>query len=351
MRRVIIVLVLSLFMMDIPVSAQVVERVFLRDGRYLDGYVAEQIPGEEVSVMTQGQLETYAWTDIVKTVKDLFCSPENGGVREILTLKSGESLIGRILEQNIGYSLEFKLENGDVRTVSNEDLVTIESEPVLSDIPVWDQLILLDRLVLDDSSSVEGFIVCRKMDESVTILPCDNSGLQTIPLQRIAAYQKFVNEQPVDEQPVDVQPVMKERPVSEDTVSEPPVSDPVPVSVLLDDKEQELAVCTDMGYEVFVECAEPSSVPVGKEVSVKTSGLAIEGDVALYKLKSQELELVDGSKITRYVFSEDSFVETLETDRNPEYMLIKLNVKRIGYYFLSLGNTETGIVIEVYKAR
>mgnify|MGYP001775724309 CR=1 FL=1 len=190
--KAILVLILAVVTAVFSVSAQEIEKVYLKDGRCFDGYISKQIPGETVYVTTSQGIAILPWNDICKTEKlqqDESCM----GIKELVVLSCGDTLTGRIVEQVLGQSLLLKLDGGPYMGISISDILSIQSEPISDSVSIWEQIPLLDSLVLKDGTAVDGVILSRKMGESVTVLLRDSTETVVCDLSEIAAYYKIQN--------------------------------------------------------------------------------------------------------------------------------------------------------------
>lgn len=139
---------------------------------------------------TRDGVAIFPW-DSVERTKKLSHNDSRSGIREILILSYGDTLTGRIVEQKIGHSILFKLDEGMYMEINMPDILSIQSEPIADSVSIWEQVPMLDRIVLNDGTSVDGFISLREMGKSVTLLLKDGSGSKRYALSEIAAYQKL----------------------------------------------------------------------------------------------------------------------------------------------------------------
>ena len=190
MMRLILILMLAVSSAIFTVSAQEVDKVRLKDGRCFNGYISKQIPGESVFVTTSDGIVLIPWEDIDRTEKILQENPCSG-IREVVVLSYGDTLTGRIVNQELGRNILFQLDRGSYMEVNVSDILSIKSEPISDTISIWRQFPLLDRLVLKSGEVVDGVILSREMGKSVTMLFRDSSESKTYALSEIAVYQKI----------------------------------------------------------------------------------------------------------------------------------------------------------------
>lgn len=302
--------------------AQTVDKVYLQSGQILEGYISEQIPGKEITVTTESGARTCNWSDIVRTEK-VFDEKAPASITETVTLKSGESITGRILVQNIGKDMTVGMQDGKRRTIPIDSVAVISSEVASSGESVWDKAPLLDRIILKDSTAVEGFIISRQMGESVSILKQNRFKPQTYPLNAIACYQKFKNG--------NFEPEI--------------VSD---VKVTVEGKDVAFLNTSIMFDEVRIAAEDMPQTFSENPMTVEVYGLDIKSPVNVYKVKDEYLE--DEVNVA-YVFnmSDKPATEAAVVDRTGDKTVLTLEVKKSGYYFVALNDFKAGIIIELYK--
>lgn len=302
--------------------AQTVDKVYLQSGQILEGYISEQIPGKEITVTTESGARTCNWSDIVRTEK-VFDEKAPASITETVTLKSGESITGRILVQNIGKDMTVGMQDGKRRTIPIDSVAVISSEVASAGESVWDKAPLLDRIILKDSTAVEGFIISRQMGESVSILKQNRFKPQTYPLNAIACYQKFKNG--------NFEPEI--------------VSD---VKVTVEGKDVAFLNTSIMFDEVRIAAEDMPQTFSENPMTIEVYGLDIKSPVNVYKVKDEYLE--DEVNMA-YVFnmSDKPATEAAVVDRTGNKTVLTLEVKKSGYYFVALNDFKAGIIIELYK--
>ena len=302
--------------------AQTVDKVYLQSGQILEGYISEQIPGKEITVTTESGARTCNWSDIVRTEK-VFDEKAPASITETVMLKSGESITGRILVQNIGKDMTVGMQDGKRRTIPIDSVAVISSEVASAGESVWDKAPLLDRIILKDSTAIEGFIISRQMGESVSILKQNRFKPQTYPLNAIACYQKFKNG--------NFEPEI--------------VSD---VKVTVEGKDVAFLNTSIMFDEVRIAAEGMPQTFSGNPMTVEVYGLDIKSPVNVYKVKDEYLE--DEVNVA-YVFnmSDKPATEAAVVDRTGNKTVMTLEIKKSGYYFVALNDFKAGIIIELYK--
>lgn len=132
-----------------------------------------------------------AWADIVKTTKTQDDISEN--VNDVVKLKNGQSLTGHVIEQIIGYEIRIRTLEGEINAVSFPDIVSVSSQQTDKTRALRSDCRFIDRVELNDGSSVEGFITSRIMGRHLVMETSGNVRNKEIPLSDIAKYVKIPN--------------------------------------------------------------------------------------------------------------------------------------------------------------
>lgn len=133
------------------------------------------------------------WTDVVRTIKPDNRSQIFAGINDVVVLKNGNELTGYVTEQILGFELRIRTLSNEIISVKFPDIASIRSKLVDNEKSLWKHLPLLDKIVLKDGSSVEGFIVSRTMGSNLTIMTREDSTEKVVKLNDIAKYLKLPN--------------------------------------------------------------------------------------------------------------------------------------------------------------
>lgn len=135
------------------------------------------------------------WTDVVRTIKPDDRQQIFADINDVVVLKNGYEFTGYVTEQILGFELRIRTLSNEIISVKFSDIASIRSKQVDKEKSLWKQLPLLDKIVLNDGSSVEGFIVSRTMGNSLTIITREDSTEKVVKLNDIAKYLKLPNAQ------------------------------------------------------------------------------------------------------------------------------------------------------------
>ena len=321
------IIVSAVLMIVSPSFAQVVDRVYLRDGRSFDGFISEQVPGIELTVTTRNGNEVCNWHDVIKTEK-ISVGSEGKGIIEKITLTSGEVIEGKIIVQDIGNDIVLRLSSGTRRTVPVSEVAIISSEPISKEISLWEQVPLLDRIILKDGTSIEGFIVSRQMNDSVSILQKNRFKPKICHLADIDRYQKIINNDYCFD-------------AGKSSHSE----------VKVNGKTVRLAeVCIDVD-NVRITSNNIIQATVTEPLVIETSDLETEASVRMYKTKYDYGD-DDNNIKPAYVFNAlaNPVAEAqLERRGDGNFRIQFTDIRKQGVYFIAFNGYESGILVELYK--
>ena len=121
-----------------------------------------------------------------------FTDPESFCDR--LTLPSGESIDGQLMEQNLYTGiLKFRPLEGAVKTFRKSGVLSVRSGLHNHDDNIWTRLPYCDRVICKDGTSEDGFIVSKVFGASVTVQQYNSDIRKDIPINTIVSYEKYPN--------------------------------------------------------------------------------------------------------------------------------------------------------------
>lgn len=130
---------------------------------------------------------------VVEKIVKPFDAESPYGLRDKVTLKDGDQLVGGIVEQLVGVKMTIKTIDGTDRDVPVRDVLSVRSEAIDQNTDIWRQTLLLDRLYLSDGTVLEGMIISRVMGEKVILRQAESPVEHVVPMKAIKKYQKYWN--------------------------------------------------------------------------------------------------------------------------------------------------------------
>ena len=269
------------------------------------------------------------WTDVAKTSK-LLLPKEPYGLRDVITLSTGDQYSGQILEQDLlEKSVKIRPEDGEPVTIASADIISLRVEAIDPQAPLLEQAYMLDRLTLDDGDVVEGVIVSRVLRKKVIIRHLDNVE-ESIPINRIVKYQKYWNKNYVPY----VAPVVDTKP-----------------SMLMNGEAFELTQTFRSGEGWYALETYKYKVPVGGTVKIRVKNVEVDATASMYKAsvtkytykKDQEHYGQSYPTVLRKTFPlyEAAFIPAGENAR-----VCELQVRQPGIYFITIKGEDTVLLIE-----
>ena len=180
MKKVITIFIILLTISVLEASAKFVQEVELKDGTVLVGYVYRQQPNKilvfhsnyskkdiKAKYRQRDKNYTLQWKD----VKSIRRSAESEALwcNDKITLANGTTLVGQIEEQMPGKSFTIRLNgSGTKKTVSINDVKTIEKEDKGIDSDLWIDRQYTNQLRLTDKTIHEGLIVLQYKGEKLS---------------------------------------------------------------------------------------------------------------------------------------------------------------------------------------
>lgn len=180
MKKVIAIFIILLTISVLEASAKFVQEVELKDGTVLVGYVYRQQPNKilvfhsnyskkdiKAKYRQRDKNYTLQWKD----VKSIRRSAESEALwcNDKITLANGTTLVGQIEEQMPGKSFTIRLNGSGIKkTVSINDVKTIEKEDKGIDSDLWIDRQYTNQLRLTDKTIHEGLIVLQYRGEKLS---------------------------------------------------------------------------------------------------------------------------------------------------------------------------------------
>lgn len=392
------ILPIILLVLGINTGAQSIENIYTTDGTLYEGYISEQVPGDQISVYSDkvtmsvpayavsnyrtehrklstlsasarahfnrpdenvfvevvtfeyaGEIyddvyvvsnenanikficfapKTYVlpWDTIKKTIKQYSYNPKYG-LKDIVTLKDGARYVGAIREQVIGKSILFTTENGEELTINNTDIMSLRSEAVDPQVSLWNQAMLLDRIVLKNGDVKVGFIVSRINGQKIIFRTELSAEEESIAMTDIVRYQKTYN--PGYRPYVPPAPVVTPKPVKDTTKR-----------VLLNDQEVFFTSLDTTSSRFYFNTTEGAiDVPVSKRVRISLNNIETEevAELHLSKLvkfrKTTNLEL-KGKKLPAVSHKSLSCDRAFLDQNENGQKVFDVSCPKIGTYFL-----------------
>ena len=269
------------------------------------------------------------WDSLRKTCKSIdFDIPY--GVRDIVTLKTGERLTGGIVEQTIGESLKVKTEDGIEHGVLAEDVLSVRSEVVDEEVELWRQAQMLDRIYVDGDEAIEGFIVSRVMGQKLNILKLGSNIEQSISLSDIKKYQKFWNKDYAE--------------------YEPPVIDTTKV-IRINGNEVKLSETFTDDNNYYVTDSLNVIVKAGEDLKLYVQNHSIEKTAQIFKTESVKFSYKDDVKHYGKMYpaikkDSDPVYESAFIKDDDNHDVCNIVIRKKGVYLLSIRDLKSVIVID-----
>ena len=254
------------------------------------------------------------WNSIVKICK----VPLEGypyGIREVVTLKNGERIVGQILEQETAKGMTIKDVDGRLHRVNSNDVLSVLVEKISDKHNMWEQTPLLDRIVTADGTMLEGLITSRILGQNVNLLMKFSSEPQQLRVENIKKYQKTRNKE-FNKYVVDTAKIVR-------------LND-ADVKLVALVKEKNMYVVKDENFSTF---------NMGTELSLVIKNIPHGKTVGIYELRT-----VKKKKIESIVMQADALpVYETTFNKSDDYKECYLVIRKPGKYYISVDGFESGL--------
>lgn len=137
---------------------------------------------------------TFEWGDMYRTVKNKRPDNLFSGLKEMLVLTDNSEFEGQIIEQFPGKDLKILTNKGEILSFKFTQIKQIKTEKLNDKLDLWSQLQLLDKIqIKDGSSELIGFISSRTLGKEI-VFEFENGDKRTIPQNQVISYAKIPND-------------------------------------------------------------------------------------------------------------------------------------------------------------
>lgn len=136
---------------------------------------------------------TFKWGDMYRTVKNKRPENLFSGLKEVLILTDNTKITGQIIEQFPGKDLKIVTDKEEVLSFKFSQVKQIKTEKFNDKLDLWSQVQLLDKIeVKDEDSELIGFISSRTLGKAI-VFEFENGEERTIPQNQVISYSKIPN--------------------------------------------------------------------------------------------------------------------------------------------------------------
>lgn len=137
---------------------------------------------------------TFKWGDMYRTIKNKRPENLFSGLKEILVLTDNTKITGQIIEQFPGKDLKITTDKGEVLSFKFSQVKQIKTERFNEKLDLWSQVQLLDKIeVKGEDTELIGFISSRTLGKEI-VFEFENGDKRTIPQNQVISYSKIPND-------------------------------------------------------------------------------------------------------------------------------------------------------------
>lgn len=141
---------------------------------------------------------TFNWGDMYRSVKNKRPDNLFSGLKEILVLTDNTQITGQIIEQFPGKDLKIATETGGVLSFKFSQVKQIRTEKLTEKLDLWSQIQLLDKITIKgENSELVGFISSRTLGKEL-VFEFEDGNKRTIQQNQITSYAKIPNEKYIE---------------------------------------------------------------------------------------------------------------------------------------------------------
>lgn len=278
-----------------------------------------------------------AWKEIHKVQKNITHNASSA-VLDVVALKDGSELRGRVIEQVMGRTLTIHQNDTTQTTIpaSNVSSLRIDISAVED---AFHHVPLLDVLVLKNDSVLSGIVLSRMMGKHITILLADNHQEKIIPLTEIRSYQKIQN------------PNYENILIAQDTILTASADSVENVVVSLNGSVIDLdqvVKCEDLENTMYVLVRNTNTVKPADSISVLLHNYAADS-LVIYKLREHKNTFLKSSAASyspTFDINEEPYIRCVCSENVDGVKEAKFALQDKGKYIVMINETK-GIIINI----
>lgn len=310
---------------------------FRYDGNYVDDAKIMSKGGADLNYISFTH-KTYRipWDKLRKINKK--APSVSYGLKEIVTLQTGDQFSGTIIEQLLGEHIIIQTDKGKTEFVPIDEVVSIKSDRLSPDVSIWDQALFLDRVFLENGDIIEGLMETKVMGSRIKLLDINSKASGSIierefPLEQIVKYQKFWN------------PYY--------AIYQPPVLNKKEKLVLLDGESINLTSLFSDGKLHFVDVPCPH-VQVGKSFTIEVRNMDCDQTVKIYPAEYKKFGNKDdaaryGRMMPAIKINAEPISECMFSITGEDTMRCDCTLDKDGIYILSIRGLNRVFALEAVK--
>lgn len=137
---------------------------------------------------------TFKWGEMFRTEKNKRPDNLFSGLKEVLVLTDNTKITGQIIEQFPGKDLKIATDEGEILSFKFSQVKQIKTEKLNEKLDLWSQVQLLDKIeVKGENSELIGFISSRTLGKEI-VIEFENGEKRTIPQNQVTSYAKIPND-------------------------------------------------------------------------------------------------------------------------------------------------------------
>ena len=157
MRRIIVLLVIAIVSISRMTAS---DRLVLKSGSQVTGFLSCQIPGKQIIFQSDDQTLVYDISEVERIEKDLREDDVITGMNDMIETRSGSIYRGQITAQELGKWILISTKNG-IQTVQSKDIRRQRKELLNPKYSMFEQVNYIDIVQTNDNKEYSGVITLQ----------------------------------------------------------------------------------------------------------------------------------------------------------------------------------------------
>lgn len=136
------------------------DRLILKAGKSVEGFISCQVPGKQIIFQSDGQSLVYDFSEVVRIERSQRDKDIITGMRDVVETRNGSIYRGEILVQELGKWIQISTTAG-LKTINNPDILRQRKEVINNQYTLFEQVAYIDVVKTKDNREYTGVITLQ----------------------------------------------------------------------------------------------------------------------------------------------------------------------------------------------
>ena len=136
------------------------DRIFLKTGKSVEGFILCQVPGKQIFFQSDGQSLVYDLSEVVRIERSQRDKDVITGMKDVVETRDGSTYRGEILVQELGKWIQISTTEG-LKTINNPDILRQSKEVINNQYTLFEQAAYIDVVQTKENREYTGVITLQ----------------------------------------------------------------------------------------------------------------------------------------------------------------------------------------------